>query len=166
MSRAVRIPFAVQTFLALLLCGNAVLGQLGKERTVSNHAEGTFDAKMTPQAADQGDDSGIGRMTMDKQFHGDLEASSKGQMLAITTTEKGSAGYVALEKVTGTLKGRSGSFALQHAGVMNRGVPELTITVVPDSGTDQLKGLSGKLEIVVIGSKHSYNFEYRLPDAQ
>ena len=161
-----RIPFTAQTFVALLLCASALPGQLGKERTVSNHAEGTFDVKMMPQAAEQGDDSGIGRMTIDKQFHGDLEASSKGQMLAVTTTEKGSAGYVALEKVTGKLKGRSGSFALQHTGKMNRGVPELIITVVPDSGTDQLKGLSGKLEIVMVGSKHSYNFDYSLPDEQ
>ena len=166
MRHTVGFPFAAKIFFVLLLSGSAMAGQSGKERTVSNHAEGTFDVKMTPQGADQGDDSGIGRMTIDKQFHGDLEASSKGQMLAVTTTEKGSAGYVALEKVTGTLKGRGGSFALQHTGKMNRGVPELTITVVPDSGTDQLKGLSGKLEIVMAGSKHSYNFEYSLPDEQ
>jgi hypothetical protein len=164
MNRAVGLPAAVKTFLVLLLCGSAVLGQSGKEVKVSNHAEGTFDVKLAPQAADKSDDSGIGRMTIDKQFHGDLDASSKGQMLAVTTADKGSAGYVALEKVTGTLKGRSGSFALQHTGTMNRGVPELSVTVVPDSGTDQLKGLAGKMEIVITGSKHFYNFEYQLPE--
>ena len=105
-------------------------------------------------------------MTFDKQFHGDLEATSKGQMLAVTTSEKSSAGYVALEKVTGKLKGRSGSFALEHTGIMNRGVPELNVVVVPDSGTDQLKGLTGKMEIVITNGKHFYNFEYRLPDGQ
>ena len=131
---------------------------------MSSHAEGPFDVKLTPQAVADKDDSGVGRMTIDKQFHGDLEATSKGQMLAVSTAEKGSAGYVALEKVTGTLKGRSGSFALQHSATMNRGVPQLSIAVVPDSGTHQLKGLSGKMEIVVTNGKHFYKFEYKLPD--
>jgi hypothetical protein len=122
---------------------------------------------MVPRSADaQSDDSGVGRMTFDKQFHGDLEATSKGQMLAVTTSEKSSAGYVALEKVTGKLKGRSGSFALEHTGIMNRGVPELNVVVVPDSGTDQLKGLTGKMEIVITNGKHFYTFEYKLPDEQ
>jgi hypothetical protein len=122
---------------------------------------------MVPRSPDaQSDDSGVGRMTFDKQFHGDLEATSKGQMLAVTTSEKSSAGYVALEKVMGKLKGRSGSFALEHTGIMNRGVPELNVVVVPDSGTDQLKGLTGKMEIVITNGKHFYTFEYKLPDEQ
>ena len=141
--------------------------QAQKEVAVSTHAEGSFDVKMAPRPPDdQSDDSGVGRMTFDKQFHGDLEATSKGQMLAVTTSEKTSAGYVALEKVTGKLKGRSGSFALEHTGIMNRGVPELSVMVVPDSGTDQLKGLTGKMEIVITNGKHFYNFDYRLPDGQ
>jgi hypothetical protein len=122
---------------------------------------------MVPRSPDaQSDDSGVGRMTFDKQFHGDLEATSKGQMLAVMTSEKSSAGYVALEKVMGKLKGRSGSFALEHTGIMNRGVPELNVVVVPDSGTDQLKGLTGKMEIVITNGKHFYTFEYKLPDEQ
>ncbi len=101
---------------------------------------------------------------MDKQFHGDLEATSKGQMLATTTDVKGSAGYVALERVSGTLQGRSGTFALQHNGTMTRGEPQLTITVVPDSGTGQLVGLAGTMTIAIAADgKHSYGFEYTLP---
>ena len=106
----------------------------------------------------------MGRMTIDKQFHGDLEATSKGQMLTAQTDTKGSAGYVAIERVTGTLKGRSGTFVLQHTGTMNRGVPQLSITVVPDSGTGQLAGLAGKMDIKIIEGKHSYEFEYILPE--
>jgi hypothetical protein len=107
----------------------------------------------------------MGRMTIDKQFHGDLEATSKGQMLTAMTETKGSAGYVAVERVTGRLHGRSGTFALQHSGTMTRGVPQLTITVVPDSGTGQLVGLTGKMMINITDGKHSYDFEYTLPEA-
>jgi hypothetical protein len=131
-----------------------------------NHATGTFDVKVTPQTDDKGDPA-LGRMTIDKQFHGDLEGTSKGQMLTGMTEVKGSAGYVAMEKVTGTLKGRSGSFILQHTGIMNRNVPQLTITVVPDSGTGQLAGLTGKLTInIAADGKHSYDFEYTLPETK
>jgi hypothetical protein len=104
-------------------------------------------------------------MTIDKQFHGDLEATSKGQMLAISSEVKGSAGYVAMERVTGTLQGRTGTFALQHSGTMTRGVPQLLITVVPDSGTGQLVGLTGKMTINIVDGKHSYVFEYTLAEA-
>ena len=99
-------------------------------------------------------------MTIDKQFHGALEATSKGQMLTAGTSVKGSAGYVAIEKVSGILDGRSGSFVLQHSGIMNRGTPQLTISVVPDSGTEQLVGLSGTMNIIIADGKHSYEFEY------
>jgi len=120
-------------------------------------ATGTFEVKLIPQA-----DETIARMTLDKQFHGDLEATSKGQMLAVQTDVKGSAGYVAMERITGTLSGRTGTFALQHTGTMNRGVPELSVTVVPDSGTGELIGISGKMTITIAEGKHSYEFEYKI----
>ncbi|MGC2332800.1 MAG: DUF3224 domain-containing protein [Candidatus Acidiferrales bacterium] len=131
---------------------------------MSNHARGTFEVKMAPLPADDpAGDASLGRMSIDKQFHGDLEGTGKGQMLSAMTNVKGSAGYVAMEKVSGTLKGRSGSFVLQHSGTMNRGVPQLIVSVVPDSATDQLAGLTGVLEIIIEGAKHSYHFEYSLP---
>jgi len=106
-------------------------------------------------------DMSVGRMTIDKQFEGDLVGTSKGQMLmASGGSVKDSAGYVAIEQVTGTLNGRSGSFYLQHNGVMTRGVGELTITVIPDSGTDELLGLRGTMNIIIAEGKHSYEFEY------
>jgi len=104
-------------------------------------------------------------MSIDKQFHGDLEATSKGEMLSAMTDTKGSAGYVAIERVTGKLQGRSGSFVLQHTGTMTRGEPQLTITVVPDSGSGQLVGLTGKMTIKITDGKHFYDFEYTLPEA-
>jgi hypothetical protein len=104
-------------------------------------------------------------MSIDKQFHGELEGTSKGYMLSsAATVVKGSGGYVAMERVTGTLKGRSGSFVLQHSGTMNRGVPQLSVTVVPDSGTGQLTGLAGTMTIKIDAGKHSYEFEYSLPE--
>jgi hypothetical protein len=133
---------------------------------MSNHASGAFDVKITPQPlAEAGADSGLGRMSLDKQFHGELEATSTGEMLtAMSSSVQGSGAYVAVELVTGTLNGRRGTFALQHTGVMNRGVPQLTITVVPDSGTGELVGLTGKLNIrIEPGGKHFYDFEYELP---
>ena len=126
------------------------------------HASGTFDVKLTPQAAEDGD-AGLGRMTIDKQFHGDLEGTSKGFMLSsAATVVKGSGGYVAMEKVTGTLKGRTGSFVLQHSGTMTRGTPLLSVTVVPDTGTGQLEGITGTVTIKIDQGKHSYEFEYTL----
>jgi hypothetical protein len=127
------------------------------------HATGTFEVKTAPQPPeDQVGDPTVGRLALDKTFHGDLEATSKGQMLAAGTDVKGSAGYVAMERVIGTLQGHAGTFALQHSGTMARGVPSLSITVVPDSGTGQLVGLAGKLTIEIAGGKHSYDFEYTL----
>jgi hypothetical protein len=128
---------------------------------MTNRASGTFEVKMSPQEADMS----VGRMTIDKQFQGDLVGASTGQMLmASSESVKNSAGYVAIEKVTGTLNGRRGSFYLQHNGVMTRGVGELTITVIPDSGTDQLTGLRGKMDIIIAEGKHSYEFEYTLAE--
>ena len=126
-------------------------------------ATGTFDVKLSPQATDTTAGSPLGRLTIDKQFHGDLEGTSKGEMLTAGTAIKNSAGYVALEHVTGTLQGKRGSFALQHTGIMNRGAPSLTITVVPDSGTDELTGITGTMAIDVTGGKHYYTLEYALP---
>jgi hypothetical protein len=130
---------------------------------VTNHASGTFEVKMTPQApeVDVGDPT-VGRMSLDKVFHGDLEGTSKGQMLALRSAVEGSAGYVAMERVTGTLEGRTGTFALQHSGTMDRGAPTLLITVVPDSGTGELEGLAGTLDIIIADGKHAYAFEYTL----
>ena len=128
------------------------------------HANGTFEVKLTPQPVD-GDAPAIGRMSIDKQFHGDLEGASKGQMLAAMTSVKGSAGYVAIEQVTGSLHGRTGTFVLQHSGTMTRGAPQLIVSVVPDSGTAELAGLAGTMAIVIADGKHSYDFEYTLAGA-
>ncbi len=130
------------------------------------HASGTFEVKLSPQGQDdKAEGSSLGRMTIDKQFHGDLEGASKGQMLVAGTDVKNSAGYVAIERITGTLHGRSGGFVLQHSGIMTRGAPQQNITVVPDSGTAQLAGLAGRMTIVIEGGKHSFTFEYTLPEA-
>ena len=131
---------------------------------MSHKAEGTFDVKMTPQPRDEAfGDASIGRMAIDKQLRGDLEATSKGEMLASRSPVDGSAGYVALERVTGTLHGKRGAFTLQHTGTMNRGVQQLTITVVPDSATGELTGLTGSLTILRDGNVHRYVFDYELP---
>ncbi len=124
-------------------------------------AKGEFEVKLTPQD-DTAIESPLGRMAIDKQFRGDLEAASKGQMLAVMTAVQGSGVYVAIEKVTGTLQGRKGSFFLHHTGVMERGASQLDVTVVPDSGTEELEGLSGKMQIIVADGKHAYAFEYTI----
>ncbi len=130
---------------------------------MSTHATGTFEVKLVPQPA--GEDP-LGRMTIDKQFHGDLEATSKGQMLSFGSPVKGSAGYVAMEQVSGKLNGRTGTFVLQHSGTMTRGTPELSVTVVPDSGTGELVGLTGKMNIIIVDKQHSYEFDYTLARTQ
>jgi hypothetical protein len=135
-----------------------------KETNRMTHASGEFEVKMTPQPADDKTaGAAIGRFTIDKEFHGDLEGTSKGEMLAVMAVE-GSAGYVAMEQVTGKLNGRSGTFALQHTGTMTRGTPQLSVSVVPDSGTGELKGLSGHMTIKIDGPKHFYEFEYTMPE--
>jgi hypothetical protein len=129
------------------------------------HATGAFDVKTTPLPPD--DATGgttIGRYALDKQFHGALEAASKGEMLGAGDPAKGSAGYVAIERVTGTLCGRSGSFALQHTGTMDQGKFQLTVTVVPGSGAGGLAGIAGTMAIIITNGKHSYDFEYTLPE--
>ena len=127
-------------------------------------ASGTFDVKITPQpAAEHADGAPIGRLTIDKQFRGDIDGTSKGVMLAASSAVKGSAGYVAIERVTATLAGRTGTFVLQHSGTMNRGAPGLIINVIPDSATDQLEGLTGSMAIDIANGKHSYVFDYEIP---
>jgi hypothetical protein len=136
-----------------------------KETVVTTHATGTFEVKLTPQAPEAGVDASLGRMTIDKQFHGDLEATSNGQILTAGTAVAGSAGYVAMERVSGKLRGRSGSFALQHTGTMAHGAFQLSVTVVPDSGTGELVGIAGAMKIIIDSGKHSYEFDYTLPEA-
>ncbi len=133
----------------------------------AQHASGTFDVKLVPQGTpDKAEGSTLARMSLDKQYHGGLEATAKGEMLTTGTEVQGSAGYVAIERVTGTLNGRTGSFVLQHSGTLTRGAPIQNITVVPDSGSGQLTGITGKLTVIVDGGKHSYEFEYELPHTQ
>lgn len=128
-------------------------------------AGGPFEVTLKPLPMDEGSEALLlGRMSIDKQFHGDLEGTSKGQMLTGGTSIKNSGAYVAIERVSGTLKGRKGSFTLQHTGVMNRGAPSLVITVVPDSGTDQLEGLKGTMTINIEAGKHLYQLDYTLAD--
>jgi hypothetical protein len=132
-----------------------------KERAMTMRASGTFEVKLTSQD-DKSEDAKLGRMTIDKQFHGDLAGTSRGQMLSAMTEVQGSAGYVAIEKISGALQGRKGSFVLQHSGTMTRGEPQLSVTVVPDSGTGELVGLTGKMIIKIADGKHYYDFEYTL----
>lgn len=108
--------------------------------------------------------TGLGRMSIDKTYDGDLVATSRGEMLAYRSSVKGSAGYVAMETVTGSLEGRTGSFVLQHSSIMTRGVPEQSITVVPDSGTAELQGINGRMTIIIVDGKHSYQLDYQLAD--
>ena len=137
-----------------------------KGAAMAAHATGTFEVKLTPQPPDdKAEGSTLARMSIDKQFHRGIEGTAKGQMLTAGTDVKGSAAYVAIERITGTLAGRSGSFVLQHSSTLTRGAPQQSVTVVPDSGTGQLVGLTGKMTIKIDAGKHSYDFEYTLPEA-
>jgi hypothetical protein len=133
-----------------------------RETVVTTRASGTFEVKMNPQPADP---AWLGRFSFDKQFHGGLEGTSQGVMLAAGTPAAGSGGYVAMEQVTGALNGRSGTFVLQHNGTMSPGSMTLSVTVVPGSGTGELAGLAGTFAIIIADGKHSYDFDYTLPDA-
>lgn len=153
--------------LCLLLClGNYVQTQTksvvnSKEKTVAKFAKGTFEVTATPQPPENNiGDPSIGRLSLDKVFSGSLAGNSKGQMLGAQTETEGSAGYVALERFNGTLDGKKGGFALQHFGTMQGGKFELNVSVVPDSGTGELKGISGTMKIIIEGAKHFYEFEY------
>ena len=150
--------------LALILL--TALPILAKEnaRTMS-HAKGTFEVKLTPQSLSaEGTEAALGRMSIAKTFEGDLVGTSKGEMLMVRTPVEGSAGYVAIERVTATIGGRSGSFLLQHHATMDRGAPQLSITVVPDSGAGDLTGITGRMTIDIKDGKHFYSFEYALPE--
>lgn len=131
---------------------------------MSFQAKGTFEVSLTAQSlADAAANEKLGRMAIDKRFSGDLIGNSKGEMLSAMTDTKGSAGYVAIERVDGSLNGRKGSFVLQHNGVMTRGLPQLSVTVVPDSATGDLVGLAGSFKIDIVDKKHFYDFQYSLP---
>ena len=132
-----------------------------REPVVTARATGTFEVKLRPLAAhDSGEGSPLGRMSIDKVFTGDLEGTSIGEMLTAMSPLAGSGAYVAVERVTGMLHGRPGSFLFHHVGVMTRGAPSLNVTVVPDSGTGELIGLTGSMMIIIEGKKHSYEFDY------
>ncbi len=133
------------------------------EELMTKRADGSFDVTMAPIAPHHTDDPPLGRMSLDKVFHGDLEGTGRGEMLAVQSAVKGSAAYVAIERVTGTLHGHTGSFALMHSGVMDRGQPSLSVTIVPDSGTDGLVGIAGSLEITHDDGRHGYVLRYTLP---
>ena len=128
-------------------------------------ATGTFQVKLLPMANYVAGEQGIslGRMSIDKQFSGDLTANSKGEMLSALTPVKGSAGYVAIEQVSGSLQGKQGSFVLQHSGIMNQGDKQLQLVVVPDSGSAELTGLTGDMTIDIVDGVHHYRFDYVLP---
>jgi hypothetical protein len=133
---------------------------------MTSKASGTFAVTVTPQPADETiGDASIGRMALVKEFQGDLVGTARGQMLATRTPVAGSAGYVALDRVSGTLHGRQGSFSLQHSGVMDRGTAALRIQIVPDSGTEALAGIAGNLEIRIVDGQHFYDLDYSLPDS-
>lgn len=128
-------------------------------------AHGAFEVNLQPQElSEPGQAEGLARLSIDKKFQGDLEAISVGEMLSAMTPVEGSAGYVALERVAGSLHGRFGAFTLQHNGLMARGSPQLTITVVPDSGAGDLEGIAGTMAILIEGGLHRYELEYTLPE--
>ncbi len=157
-----RIGFLVAGVVALAWVFAAQYASGGN--AVTKRAKGTFEVRMAPQAPDASvGDPSVGRFGLDKQFQGDLAGTSRGQMLAVRTLVEGSAGYVALEKVDGTLEGRKGAFVLQHNGLMDRGKPSLSITIVPDSGTGELSGIAGTMTIEITGGKHFYELVYTLP---
>jgi hypothetical protein len=133
-------------------------------KPMTHTAKGTFVVSLKPLAFEGADpEFKLGRMSIDKQISGDLTASTVGQMLTAMTGTDGSAGYVAIERVAGVLGGKRGTFVLQHSGTMNRGTPSLVVTVVPDSGTEELVGLEGEFKIDIVDGEHFYEFTYRLP---
>lgn len=145
-----------------LLIGGAAAAQPSPPSP--RHATGAFEVKMAPLEQDKADGSTLGRLSLDKVFHGDLEGVGKGQMLTIMSDTPGSAVYVAVERVTGALSGRAGSFALAHQGVMRGEERRLTVEIAPDSGAGALKGIAGRLTIDATGGRHLYDLEYTLPN--
>lgn len=147
-----------------ILGNSPQIQQPAKKRIEMTTAKGTFDVKITPlQPHDKTDGPFPGRMFIDKQFHGDLEGSGKGEMLAVMNETRDSGTYVALERVRGTLQGKQGTFVFHHRGIMDHGSQDLQISVVPGSGTGELKGLAGEFKLKVVEGKHLYEFNYSLP---
>jgi len=136
-----------------------------KDPSMTRHAKGSFNVDLVPLAVNESvADDLRGRMSINKRFSGDLEASSVGEMLTAGTPTRGSAAYVAIERVSGTLHGRKGAFSLYHTGVMDRGAPTLSVRIVPDSGSDELAGITGTLDIIIADGQHAYDLAYTLPD--
>jgi hypothetical protein len=147
-----------------LAVGPTSMTAYAQKGAMAQHASGTFDVKITPQQDEGIGDPTIGRMSVAKQFHGDLEGTSGAQMLTgMAEAVKDSGTYVAIERIRGTLKGRQGSFAVWHAGTMDRGKQSLIVTIIPDTGTDQLTGISGTMTIDIRDGKHFYGIDYSLP---
>ncbi len=160
------IALAVLCLVSVGAVGAASAPDARNGATMSERAKGTFEVKVTPSTDDWKDRVASGRLTIDKTFHGDLVGTSKGEMWTADTAVKGSGGYVAVEKISGTLRGRRGTFLVVHQGTMRQGGDfKISIVVVPDSGTDQLTGLAGQMTIVIADGKHSYELEYALPAA-
>jgi len=150
---------------AALLLSLAAGRSARAETPATTRASGPFEVKITPKPSEDKADA-FGRMTVAKQLHGALEGTSRGEMLTAMSAVEGSGVYVAIERVEASLEGRKGTFVLHHTGVMTRGTPHLTIAVVPDSGTGDLVGISGRMAIrIEEGGKHFYDFDYSLPPA-
>lgn len=168
MTSSLRIHLSLVAVTVFLMLAGAAAAQdepaddPRPETTMTEHIRGQFDVKMIPQQPTEGAPEAIGRMLLDKQYHGELEGTGQGQFLGFRSAVEGSAGYVAMELVEGTLAGHKGTFVLQHSGSMNRGELGLTLGVVPDSGTGELEGLSGTMKIVVEDGQHVYEFDYSL----
>jgi hypothetical protein len=153
------------TRLALAVLAAALLSPLGpaqtKETLMTHHARGSFTVNVQPLAPAPAE--GLGRFSIDKQIHGDLEATTKGEMFSAGDPKQGAAGYVAIEVVTGTLAGKRGTFALQHSATMDQNGLKMTVIIVPGSGTGELKGIAGTFTIHIENGQHSYDLEYTLP---
>jgi hypothetical protein len=154
------MSFLAPALFSLVLLPPLLLAQQ-KEIPMTRHAHGTFTVNVQPLTPPPAE--GIGRFSINKQIHGDLEATSKGEMFSGGDPKQGNAGYVAIEVVTGTLAGKTGSFALQHSATMDQSGYKMTVIVVPGSGTGELKGISGTFTIHIEKGQHSYDLEYSLP---
>jgi hypothetical protein len=155
---------ALATALLTLSFGTAMHAPDAQETAVTQRAVGSFDVKLSPQPVHAAAEAVLARRSIEKEFRGELAGSSRGEMLMAGTEVPGSAGYVAIERVTGTLGSRTGSFLLIHKGVMERGGgAPLDISVIPDSGTGQLAGITGRMDISIENGRHDYVFEYTLP---
>ena len=160
----------LRTLTALIVGTCLALGQAAgayqRDGKMTTTAKGEFDVKIVPQPSDdKSEGSPMGRMTIDKVWRGDFEGVSKGEMLTAgpgSPAVKDSGVYVAVERISGTLNGRKGTFAVHHTGIMDRGQQSLTITVVPDSGTGELAGIRGTIKIIIDGKKHFYEIDYQL----